>query len=476
MAGSTDANLSGIGHCGGHSHYIVPTPNSSLPPSNNQSLLFNANPSSWDGMTPFENFMMPGPRPCEAWGYPFHTGCWKIFLKTRPSSQPINMQQLFDLLRSFPVYNKIMEFGHNYGNLWGYFVLGVNLGIDERPKRCVTRWDPKGIYWTQMEWHNPWTLPIIDSFFMHEHIDATYDNTLMRQEDPMIIPDQQQQHDDIFSCLPAEVYTNVIQHLSLQCVFRLRQASRTCYNFGLEELFWKSRFKPENETGFIFNDDFRKHTFHDKNGRNWKAMCKYVRLVRHDPALKNRNRIWKLALDLRMLLDRIEEAGPCAGTAIQSHFESNAEFDRYAWITANNSFPPINDSYTAGINPLFHRLVKMPSGAVDVYASMLELSGNTYITGLRFKTEAGIEVTIGYNIAKSEHLISTERIHVAGFLVVADQETICGLAVISASGSVSDWIGIHENHPKRRLVLDSSPTTPTAIKYLKGGFDVSQSI
>ena len=48
------------------------------------------------------------------WGFPLHDLCWRILASVRPESE-INVQFLFDIFRSFPIQDDIINFGHDYG-------------------------------------------------------------------------------------------------------------------------------------------------------------------------------------------------------------------------------------------------------------------------------------------------------------------------------------------------------------------------
>lgn len=159
--------------------------------------------------------------------------------------------------------------------------------------------------------------------------------------------------------------------------------------------------------------------------------------MKHDAALHNRRRVWRLAKSLNALLERVEMTSSCcAGIPVKSLFESNEKIERPAWIYSTKPRKLVLAGHFAGSMPLFHRMVKMPLELVNVYISLVEFSGYTHITGLRMAKEDGGEVQIGYNIPKNEHLLTKERIRVAGFMVVADGDGISGLAIISTSGNV----------------------------------------
>ena len=52
---------------------------------------------------------------------------------------------------------------------------------------------------------------------------------------------------DPFPVLPAEILQNILHHLPIADVIRLRQSSRVYANMPLSQSFWRSRFLPGRE-------------------------------------------------------------------------------------------------------------------------------------------------------------------------------------------------------------------------------------
>lgn len=470
LRGSTEARISDLGYCRGFQwfiHFVSET-------GRRVRTDFNPNPTTWIGTIAQAFHFNHQIGPCDSWGYPFHTGCWEVLVYLR-AQQGIDAQALFNLLRSFRSGKALLNFGHDYDNLWMTYAGVLNDRIDERPFRNLTTRGPHRNPQSDMQWFEIMSLPILHDFFHNPYIgsdtDAALPTYLIRTR-----KQERSEYEDAFSVLSIDIYTQIIEYLSLRSVLNLQLASRACYNFGLNNSFWKSRFDIGYELDFIFRSDLPQ-SFPDQSecGKTWESLVKFVWSVQgSDRALKNRRRVWRLANRLLVLLDRIENASCCAGTAIRSTFEPMGIDDGKAWIAANYYKTRPEFSHFSGSTPMFKRTTELPLDAVSIYVSIVKFSGFTHITGLRMQTKTGEEASIGYNILDHEHLLTTERIYIAGFMVVSDYFGISGLAVISTSGHVSRWAGAHEGFAKRRLVLDSSPT-PKAIKYIKGGFDVSYS-
>lgn len=463
--GTLTAKISDIGYCRGFEWFIHIVSETGF----RSRLTFNPNPRFWVDTMAQEFTLDTSVGSCDSWGYPFHTGCWEVFTYIR-GPREVNAQSLFDLLRSFSSTQALLDFGHDYDGLWMTKVGVLNIGIDELPHRSLNAVSPEGTPWKDMEWFEIMSMPILQDFFHHKYIDTGKDTYAPK----LSLDNETMEHQDAFSVLSIDIYSQIIQHLPLRSVFDLRLASRTCHNHGLNNTFWKSRFEVHHELGFIFRSDLAP-SFPEENldGESWESLVKFVwSLQGQNPALNNRRRVWRLAKNLLALLDRVEMVSHCAGIPLESTFEATGMIDPNAWITAYSTGKFQSFSHVSGFTPMYERIVEMPLDAVSVYASIVKFSGFTHVTGLRMVTEDDEEVCIGYNIPANDHLLTPEGIHIAGFIVVANHYGISGLAVISTLGHVSSWFGSHEGFAKRRLVLESS-TAPKGISYIKCGFDVS---
>lgn len=48
----------------------------------------------------------------DVWGFSFQVSCWEIIALVRPDDR-VDVQALFDVLRSFPVQDSFIDFGHD---------------------------------------------------------------------------------------------------------------------------------------------------------------------------------------------------------------------------------------------------------------------------------------------------------------------------------------------------------------------------
>lgn len=48
----------------------------------------------------------------DVWGFSFQVSCWEIIALVRPDDR-VDVQALFDVLRSLPVQDSFIDFGHD---------------------------------------------------------------------------------------------------------------------------------------------------------------------------------------------------------------------------------------------------------------------------------------------------------------------------------------------------------------------------
>lgn len=119
------------------------------------------NPTDWEGTTAQESRLQMDVGRCDAWGYSFHSSCWQLLTSFRGPTRKINAQCLLNLFRSFPSFEHVINFGHDYDGIWGTIVETLNLGIDERPGISLSHLTPNETPWYDRSWPDPMDMPII---------------------------------------------------------------------------------------------------------------------------------------------------------------------------------------------------------------------------------------------------------------------------------------------------------------------------
>lgn len=416
-------------------------------------------------------------------GFPFHISCWKMLAVVRPQD-PINIQALYGLLRSCPIDDGILHFGHDYGGLLLYKLSTRNLSAGAEPSlRRYSRPeldynadevdeeddddDEYEIYtqygaYSYCGKYDPYEIPVLNSFFKREHeCESNVDAEITRFQTRGASASE-----DVFSKIPKEILHHILENLSSKDVAHLKKSSRTVANIPLLNSFWKSRFLPGQEYDFIFEAAYHGPSL---RGR-WESLFTFVKALLNDAAVVNRKRVWKLALSMRDILDKMGES-ECAGDAVQSFFEPGAPRDDRRWTTASRSLKTPSSHFTSGRRSLWERAITLPTGPVIPFVSGCEILGRFYISAIELETDDGTHLCLGYRHAASKTPLCTGKVVITGFRLAEDERGLRGISVLSAGGIMSEWVGEHHGLSKRKLVLSSA--AESKVGHLKGGFDVS---
>ena len=395
------------------------------------------------------------------WGFPFHVACWYVLAKVWPEER-LDVTAMHDLLRSFPIQYGTLDFGHDYYCLLRYDIVvdsvsvlyrGRRVKIDvggllrrDAPRKADVHWFLEGEVKQEVD----------DTFSARDNVQASLLGTCKAGNG----------HDPFFK-LPDEILHQIVEYLPSKDVVLLKQSSRPFATLRLAAGFWRSRFLPGNELYFFFTGR-RKDTF--LRGR-WESLYRWAKSLDITPDRVDRSRIWKLASSMRDMLDSMGGVG-CDGDTVRSFFERTAPLDGRCWITATRALKDPTANFDHGRRSLRDRVITVPSGPVSLFLSWIEVFGRAYVSGLRVVATNGTQVSLGYQHPARETLLCPESGEVFGFCLAQDERGIRGIAELSHAGEISSrWIGDYQDIPKRRLVLDS--IEPRAIKYIKGGFDVS---
>ncbi|KAH8889263.1 hypothetical protein GQ53DRAFT_807867 [Thozetella sp. PMI_491] len=381
-----------------------------------------------------------------AWGFPFHSACWRMLLLSSPVS-PLDTQALMNLCRSFPIQMGLINWGHDYGGLvyWDNVLTPGEEPIWQHRKRSLTQDS------------DPLVIPELHQVFRQ------------RSESASLGPlgahclTAQALMTDIFARLPAEILELILIHLASRDVVRLKQASRIYASVPLRASFWKSRFLLGQEFHHVF-EARQSNTIH------WRSLYSSAKSLESLPAMVNRKRVWNLCLSLHGLLETTTSAS-CEGEPIRSFFEPQAPPDGKRWVTASRALKrPIN-TMSAGSRILYERRIVLAPNTTAILASTVAISGRRYLSGITVREGTDRFVSLGYRHPETEVVLLEENgpLRIAGFLLAHGQQGIRGLAAISHTGVMSNWIGDHHDIPKRKLF--TMHNTLDVINCLRGGFD-----
>jgi hypothetical protein len=448
------AYLSTSGRRRGQSDHITVDP-SDVKFKDKKTIRVNLMPYDFDDPSryPFVSDITP-----DAWGYPFHSACWKILNIFEPIEQE-DLQSILNLCRSVPKQMGMLNWGHEYGGRARHHLKvapgeenfltssPVVVGMDINPHSIVE------------------LMQIFDS----------HSSNTTKDDFPKINPLpnlHQVTAPDPFAELPTDILLILADHITLPDLTLMKQSSRAFTNLELPSRFWRKRFRLGREFDYIF--EARDHT-----GGNWESICRAINasksngMVRY--SLHLRRHIWDLCYPMHQVLESMRHT-TCDGSPVKSTFEPDAMPDALAseksWITVSRALKPPGETFERGSRIIHDRVVVLPSELSAVYVSTVDLFGRRYVSGLRFRDSDGKDLTLGFQHPRQEELLAQQAnsLQIIGFDVAFDQRGVRGLCILFGSGDRSDWAGEHKDIPKRRIQSCSEEDT---VSHLKGGFDVS---
>lgn len=396
-------------------------------------------------------FKEPHPqlREQDAWGFPFHNSCWDLLALVRPDDY-VDIQALFDILRSFPVQDGFINFGHTYGgdakDQWhpGTDAIGKELllvqGSTPEHQTC-----------------NPLELPELRRFI----------EEASHNPDPSHDEEQHVPHPvtglDPFSKLPPEVLQYILEYLPTIDVLHLKQSSQASANVPMSQSFWRSRFMPGREFEAAFEARLNMASL---KGR-WQSLYCLVESLQRSKRFTNRERIWGLACSLRAIVDQVTP------TSLRGDIEN---LDSLRWVDALTALKHDKTFFSDGSRPFYHRNLCVPPRTVQLLVSLVETYRRQYVSAIRFAPADGTPSVLGYPHAASEVTISVAQSSgIAGFHLAQDERGFRALAVLSTSGTLSKWAGDPSGVPVRKLVFGPAATERGTVQYLKCAFYVSSS-
>ncbi|KFY49978.1 hypothetical protein V496_09679 [Pseudogymnoascus sp. VKM F-4515 (FW-2607)] len=401
------------------------------------------------------------------WGFSLHSACWDLLTTLRPCGL-LDTQAIFDICRSFPPQDGVLLFGHDYGGICEPdSMFAIYPG--EKPQRILHKEKPLGFEPVLDERHfNPLKIHHVMSIFEEEHTEYAEQcstNFLMMGGST---------DNDPFSALPFEILELIVVKLTLEDVSQLKLASQIYAKLVLPDIFWHSRFRRGGEFEYLFES--MKFGLQCK-GRSRSVFLKAKELQDH-PQMRSRKRVVTLAWALLELVDRrgrISCSTLDSPPSLLGLLESTAPLDPQKWVTASRSLLPPDVNFDHGTRCLYRLTVGVPSKGTSIFISTIEIFGLLYISGTRFEQQNGESTYVGYIHSQNETLITwadPRPVCITGFQLAQDPRGIRGIAIESAAGVLSNWVGEYVGIPRRRLVPRGSKRDQSyEIALLQGGFD-----
>ncbi|KAF3480620.1 U3 small nucleolar RNA-associated protein 4 [Arthroderma uncinatum] len=394
-------------------------------------------------------------------GFVFHDACWGI-LKALMHPHEIPMPCLYDICQSFPsqTYGQL-TWGHGYGNSHS----DTDTSVHGRPEN----------YQQPYFLRNPLDIPELQEALLEAERGRDRDSLV---ECSVV---SEKVDSDLFYRLPVEIREEIQCLLSSNEVARLRTASRSFASMPLSQKFWRSRFLPFFERGFVFEPV--RHQQDTISGAatiryDWKALYeKTDPSLAYFEALRNRRRVWECNKPLAelLLLHHTLDGGGVDAMDEHNHVvwrtvavKSPKEQVRGTSIRQG---PAVSSTYTPP-SILKELAIRVPARISQIAVSLVYFNGNTYVSGIRINTPDQKETRLGYIHPTQEIILDTRQpggsgpLDLTGFAICADPGGIRGIKAALAKGHWSTWAGDHENVPNTlRLCLDER------ITHLKATFD-----
>jgi hypothetical protein len=364
--------------------------------------------------------------------------------------RPVPIARLYEVCRSCPrqgdIQGDIMNLGHDYQGgvkLWRQYPWDE---VDINSSKSVLSGDPLEI---------PELAKILSIARMHKPNKTNINSKWI--------------HETVANCftkLPREILGYIMIYLPTDDIKAL---SGTCKELKryipseLEPSFWFSRFQAPFEFDYIFE-------VHKYNGKqNWETLYfEVAKAMKKSEDLECRAYIWDYIrfplsdlLSIRMDSDRTLRL---------------PNKDKLRWKEVCGDFrqrsgryPPL--SFDRGCNRFYTQRTSIPTFC-QVIVSAIFIGNISYITGLCFISNTGLEIRLGYKAREERPLqgikhqvINTSGIQ--GFIVALGSKGIQALRVIFGFGQLSPWFGHSSGLLKTRRLASFNH-----IAALEAGFDV----
>jgi hypothetical protein len=204
--------------------------------------------------------------------------------------------------------------------------------------------------------------------------------------------------------LPTEILHSIMYNLQFRDIAHLLQTCRQ-YNAAFRDLpymFWESRFRVYGETGFARSIDRPR----SDSWQDW--FFRIQSEIRDGPnrmKLRNRKRIWRLAIDLIDLIQTIKDPGRVLHGDLGPRIPALRPYSTVSCLALKQD--------TGGCRELMQRFAHWGESPAEsqlcaVTPSYVLVSNRRLVSGLTFAFSNGPSVGIGYIVGRqSGHLKST---------------------------------------------------------------------
>ena len=367
-------------------------------------------------------------------GFLLHDKCW-ILLNRAISPPSVPLERLLRLCESlpFPLRFDGVSWDHGYGGL--------------------TVYDDQHCY--------PWEDRVkVDRSFLEIHPEVESDPMKITWPLPLAQPQSHGSSSvssyrtrDCFSCFPWEILELIAINLSSGDALRLRLASRSFLPIFDSQILWASRFHPAAERGFMF-EAHEQREIPDWRGL-WRATINPT-----DCRIQNLRRIWSII----QVVERLLDLRLCP--THQSQRPDDRSLDNPAMsITADLWQESSTQRFYQGCRVQGYQRVTIPPKLLQLAATVVNIAGTTYISGIRFVGAAGSESSLGYIMKRSEVGVRVSKL--SGFELAMGSRGLHALRGIVDDGNQSPWLGDPKDTPITERLIE-----PESMSMIEAGYDV----
>lgn len=433
------------------------------------------------------------------YGFVFHQNCWCV-LERAFHPEPVPLDRLYELCLSMPkpLATSCINWGHDYGGLhyWQkkpYFPWDVveEPGVysmddleDSEPSdsEASREWaarfglpPPREEDSDDDSGDDEWTEPTLRASTVTSdpfHINELH---MILKEQPKSPPMRHVPYvltnatTDLFSQLPQELRSAIATHLSTSDFLNARLALRGLGDIFESQQFWATRFLGHGaERSWVFES-------HHLSGctQDWRFLYKQTSDARltQSGALRNRRRVWELAVRLKtaLSLNPLDEL---------PHFEDITQGGNAEWMTAQADIcsPPPEEphkTFVRGCRILHRQRVSLQLQESDrkIGLSFIQVGEHSYLSGLRFESGSGEVVQVGYR-ALTEQIFELNSKTLTGIrLAIGPRGVQCLQFVTNRSNDSSRWFGRSDDLPETNCLVSQDPISAIGVE-----LDVSSSI
>ncbi|KAF2664970.1 hypothetical protein BT63DRAFT_459587 [Microthyrium microscopicum] len=317
----------------------------------------------------------------KAMGYSIHDACWNI-LERACDPEPIHLQSLMLILRSFPNDQGIVNWGHTYGNLFKP-MNSEHRAIPGQTAVFTHRYDKSQLT-------DPGDCGLQEEFIAWAQ-DQTNDHLLLRT---LGVPSQTR--DDCLEKLPFEIRAMILPYISSSDMLNMIFSSAAFRSSELLEIFFKSRFAFYGEHEYVLEAQTLRTLRSGRQHVSWHSVYSNFRkyLPTHAMTmqrLRSRKRIWHLVLPLAHLVvthqglepeGQVFPAGDLQHQSKQRLASTDLVYAHGSWLSA----------------VAFYRKITInPTQITRIDISRLAFHGAIYTSGLKIFQDGKTDVLdLGY--------------------------------------------------------------------------------